>query len=281
MKKEKKETQKTHLMPKLSKKALLLTGLTITLLILLGILITFLVTKQTQKIAFEQSYLPFAEKNESPVFSLDQIVFFSSSDAKNKASSKSNFTIENIYTYTDIAIFLTRYSEELTLENTLKEAKITNLEFTQKPELGTPHVYFKGLPNFAKSMIPDGQAIDQDFTFTISSEETSNLNEPILYNNCANPITLSYVNESIKNDYTITDTSTPITYDGTLLKRCNIPLNSLTTSLSLTIELTNNLGQKFRNRLSLSIPYEENNTSIHDGSITVKKDIASYFYRFE
>lgn len=280
MKKKKRENVNDRF-PKVSTKTIWLTGLTIILILLLGGLITHIVMKRNQKIAFEQAYLPFAEKNQTSVFSVDQIVFFSSSDAKTKASSKSNFTMEHIYTYTDIAIFLSRHSDELTRENTLKEAKITHMEITKKPEIGTPHLYFKGLPNFAKSMIPDSQAINNDFTFTISSEESSDLTQPILYNNCANPITLSYVNESIKNDYTITDTSNPITYDGSLLKRCNISLDSLSTSLSLTIELTNHLEQKFRTTLSFTIPYEEQEQSINDGSITVKKDIHSYFYRYE
>lgn len=280
MKKKQKENRNNRI-PKLTRKTKWLTGFTIILILVLGLLISHVMSKRNQKIAFEQTYLPFAEKNESTVFSVSQIVFFSSSDAKTKASSKSNFTIENLYAYTDIAIFLSRLSDELTLENTLKEAKITNIEFTQKPELGTPHLYFKGLPHFAKSMIPEGETIDHDFAFTISSEENSDLNEPILYNNCANPITLSYVNESIKNDYTITDTSNPITYDGSLLKRCNIALDSLTTSLSLTIELTNYLEQKFKTTLSFTIPYEENEQSINNGSITLKKQIPSYFYRYE
>ncbi len=63
--------------------------------------------------------------------------------------------------------------------------------------------------------------------FNITSEDEVNLDKPTLYNNLANPIVLSYINHNIKTDYTITDTSTPMTYDGSLLKRCNILLNNI------------------------------------------------------
>ena len=44
-------------------------------------------------------------KNKETIFSIDKIIFFSSCDSKNKNTSKTNLTIENLYAYTDIAIF--------------------------------------------------------------------------------------------------------------------------------------------------------------------------------
>ena len=73
--------------------------------------------------------------------------------------------------------------------------------------------------------------------FTVTAENEANLDNPILYNNLANPITLSYSNQNIKSDFTITDTSTPITYDGSLLKRCNVDLASISCKLSFDIYL--------------------------------------------
>ena len=81
--------------------------------------------------------------------------------------------------------------------------------------------------------------IDSDLTFSISSEDNIDYSKPILYNNCANPITLSYVNSGIKDNYTISNENNSIIYDGSLLKRCNILLNDLSTSISFTINIEN------------------------------------------
>ena len=82
------------------------------------------------------------------------------------------------------------------------------------------------------------------------------LSKPVLYNNCANPITLSYVNQNIKTDYTMTDTQNPITYNGKLLKRCGVSVKAINTSISFDIEIENNKNQKFRTTIYFDIPYE-------------------------
>ena len=70
----------------------------------------------------------------------------------------------------------------------------------------------------------------------------------------ANPITLSYVNQNIKSDYIIADTSAPITYDGSLLKKCNIALNSISCNISFDIYITNNLDEEFKSSVFFDIP---------------------------
>ena len=99
--------------------------------------------------------------------------------------------------------------------------------------------------------------------FEITSENTADLSKPVLYNNCANPIVLSYVNDNIKSDYTITDTSIPIVYDGSLLQRCNVSLDSIACTVYF------------------DIPYQDDSSSIYDGSITLRKDVNYNFYRYE
>ena len=107
------------------------------------------------------------------------------------------------------------------------------------------------------------------------------MDTPTLYNNLANPIVLSYVNSNIKTDYTITDTTTPITYDGSLLKRCNILLNSIDCSISFDIYIISNLNQEFKCTVCIDIPLETDNETIYDGSITTKKDTNFVFYRYK
>lgn len=272
----------TKFLNKIDTKKFILTSIAIILLIIFVLLAYTIVRSYWQKSRLEESYLSFAEKNKNTIFSIQNIVFFSSSDSKNKTSSKSNFTIENLYTYTDIALFIQSHpNDEDTLENTLKEVSLSNIKFSQPPSIGTPKLYYKDLNKFANSAIDDSNLIDNHLAFSITSEDTADLSIPVLYNNCANPIVLSYVNENVKSDYTITDTSNPITYNGSLLQRCNVPIHSLDCAISMDIYITNNKNQKFKTTIFMNIPYEDEGKSIFDGSITVKKETDFVFYRYE
>ena len=206
---------------------------------------------------------------------------FSSCDSKNKTSSANHFTIENLYQYTDIALFIESTAKKKSLENTLKEVSIQNIQFNTKPNLGEPNLYFKSIHQFSKSELIDENKIQDHLDFSISSEDSANLDTPTLYNNLANPITLTYINSNIKTDYTITDTSVPITYDGSLLKRCNVSLENIQARVSFDIYITNNLDQKFKSSVYLDIPLENEETSILNGSMTERKTINITFYRYE
>lgn len=114
-------------------KKFILTCIVIFLIIVFSFLLYYLISNVINQKNYENSIISFAEKNTNTIFSIDKIVFFSSSDSKNKSSSKTNFTIENLYAYTDIALFINNHSEENTMENTLKEVTINNINFTTLP----------------------------------------------------------------------------------------------------------------------------------------------------
>ena len=251
-------------------------------LFLIFLLLSYIVfQKIIIKKNFEDSYLPFANKNKNTIFTIDKIVMFSSADSKNKTSSATNFTLENLYQYTDMAIFIKSTNNEHTLENTLKSVSINNIKFDLPPSIGEPNLYFKSINNFAKSDVDDNNIITDTLNFNITSEDTTDLNTPTLFNNLANPITLSYVNKNIKSDYTITDTSSPITYDGSLLKKCNIDLSSINCNLSFDINITNNLNQNFKTTVFIGIPLQDNENLITNGNIKLTKDVDYKFYRYD
>ena len=257
----------------------------IILIIILIIILVFLLKKTydnlLHKKSFENSIISFAEKNKETIFSINKITFFSSCDSKNKTSSISNFTIENLYAYTDIALFIDNHSEENTAENTLKNVKISNIKFTKQPTVGKPNLYYKSVENFAKGEIDENNIIDKELEFEITSEDEADFSKPVLFNNCANPITLSYINQNIKTDYTMTDIQNPITYNGKLLERCGVSIQSIETTISFDIEIENNKNQKFRTTAYFNIPYKDEGKSIYDGNITVKQDTNFNFYRYE
>lgn len=265
----------------MDKKKIILTIIAVLLFIIVIFLGYLLFNKYILKKNFEKNILSFANKNENAVFEIDKITLFSTCDAKNKTASSSNFTIENLYQYTDIALFISSPSEEQTLENTFKKVWIDNIKYTNSPSVGEPKLYYKNINNFAKSDIIEDNIINGKLEFNITSENEANLDRPTLYNNLANPIVLSYVNSNIKTDYTITDTTSPITYDGSLLKRCNVLLNSLNCSISFDIYVINNLSEEFKCTVYIDIPLESENQSVYNGNITLKQDTNFIFYRYK
>lgn len=238
---------------------------------------------------FENDVLAFANKNSKTVFSIDEITLFSSCDVKNKLSGKSSFTVENLFAYTDIAIFINKNSQESTLENTLKDVTLKNFSIDESPIDGQPSLYYKSLNQFAKSLLPNQlenssenlKPIDSELSFDTISNETSDFSNPVLYNNCANPITLSYIIENVKTDYTISDTSIPITYNGSLLKRCAVPIANIASKISFEIYITNYNDEKFKSKVFISIPFKNDTNSVYDGNITLKQNTNFVFYQYE
>lgn len=254
----------------------------IAILFLVVLFLFYLVfNKYILKRNFENNILSFANKNQNTIFEINKIVLFSSCDAKNKNISSSNYTIENLYQYTNIALFVSNTSEENNFQNTFKEVSIENIKFDTPPSVGEPKLYFKSINNFSKGDILDENIINDKLDFNITSDDEANLDTPTLYNNLANPITLSYVNSNIKTDYTITNTLSPITYDGSLLKTCNVLLDDVKCNFSFDINITNNLDEKFKCKVYINIPLEHDNKTIYEGNITLKNNTNFKFYRYE
>ena len=264
----------------MKKTKIILTIITIILICIVIFLAFLIFQKYVFKKIFEDDILSFADKNQSTIFTVDSITLFSSADAGYKTNTSNNFTIQNLYQYTDIALFIKNTSDEDTLENTLKKVYIENIQFSNTPKLGEPSLYFKSINAFSKSDITEENKITDAFEFTVSSSDEADLNTPTLYNNLANPLTLSYVNSNIKSDYTITDISSPITYDGSLLQKCNINLEDISWNLSFDIYITNNLDEDFKTTVSIDIPLSSEDKTILDGNLTIKQDTNYTFYRY-
>lgn len=227
------------------------------------------------------SDLKFAEDNNETIFSIDRITYFSSSDAKIETNSNSSFKVSDLYQYTDIAIFLNPVSENLTAKNTLKSVVLSNIEYSIKPSLGNPSLYYKNINNFATSKYSKEDLIDGSITFDATSENTIDYSKPILFNNCANPITLCYVNSNIKDTYTLAKNIANISHNGTLLKSCGITLNSIACNISFIITITNNLDEHYYCPITLNIPLSTELSTVYDGSLTLKDTVDYRFIRVE
>ena len=265
----------------MDKKKIIFISIFIILVIVFAVLCISVFRMFINKSNCEKDYLDFASKNEKTIFSINKIVLFSNCNAKNKNAAASNFTIENLYQYTDIAIFLNNNNDENNMENTLKSVRLENLQFIETPSIGTQKLAYKNINSFAENAILEENVFENDLNFSISSNDTEDLSTPTLYNNCANPIVLSYINENIKTDYTITDTGSPITYDGSLLKKCGVLLSSLNCKFSFDIIITNNLDQEFKCTVYIEPPFENGEKSLYDGALTITQNCNYGFIRYK
>lgn len=245
--------------------------------ILLLIYLSLIVYKDINlKLKNENNQKPmyeFLENNTKDIFTIDKIVYFSSANANSSINSNSSFTIEKLYQYTDIAIFINNHSDgNFTLENTLKSVQLSNIKFETSPSIGTPNLFYKNINNFAKPEYDKNQEIDNTLEFNITSEDEIDYSNPVLYNNCANPITFSYINSNIKENYTLADTISNISYDGSLLKKCGITLNSISCQLSFIVKIVNNLDETFTCPMIIQIPLSTEKSTIYEGNLTLKQD---------
>ena len=217
----------------------------------------------------------------SSPFSVNKIVYFSSANAKSEINANSSFTISDLYQYTDIAIFINNNTADgnFNAKNTLKKVSLSNISFTLTPSVGSPNLYFKNINDFANNNFDESKKIENNLDFEISSEDEIDYSKPILYNNCANPITLCYVNSGLKSSYTLTDNMSHISYDGTLLKRCGITLNSIACKLSFVVNITNNLDEVYSCPFILNIPLSTENSTVYDGSLVLNNSVDYNFIK--
>ena len=253
----------------------------IFLLFILVLLTHIVFSPLLNKLFFENYILNISTENINHVFTIDRIVLFIFFSSETTINSNNTTTINNLNQFTDIAIFINNENEDYTLENTLKSVSIKGISFNTTPNLGTPNLYYKGLQDFAKFSVNEENILSSDLDFTVSSEDEINYDEPILFNNCANPITLGYVNSNIKTDYTINNSDSAIRYDGSLLQKCNVLLDDIHCSLSFTIYIENNLGEHFKCPVYINIPLQNETSSIYEGTYTYSYHPNYVFYKYE
>lgn len=212
----------------------------------------------------------FCNFDTSSPFSINKIVYFSSSNCQSNINPNSSFSISNLYQYTDIAIFINNNSNGIyTSQNTLKNVSLSNIKFFMLPDIGTPALYYKNINDFAKSSFDESKKIENNIDFICTSDDNIDYSEPVLYNNTANPITLCYVNSNLVNNYTLEDTISNISYNGSLLKMCNITLNSISCKLSFLVTIENNQDEIYTCPVILTIPLSTERSTIYDGSLTL------------
>lgn len=241
---------------------------TIALIILCIVMIVYTVKIYIVNEKFADSVSEIARLNSKTVFSIDKIYLYSSADANSNETNKPVWDLD-IFQFTDIALYINNRDESgVTYENTIKTLTIDNVKFNGL-ETGNPKLYYKNVNDFAKLDINEENEIKDSMEFNIVNSGDADYTKPVIYSNCQNPITLEYVNSEMKENTTISDISQPLTYDGSLLQKSGISLNSIKCNLSFRVTIVNNYNQKFVATVYIDIPLEDSftNESIYNGSI--------------
>ncbi len=226
----------------------------------------------------------FAKLNAKTVFSIDKIYMYSSSGASENQEDRAVWNL-NINQYTDIAIYINNRSEQnLNYENAIKNIWIDNVRFSGL-ELGTPSLYYKDINDFGKLTLKEENKIDDRLDFKVLNDGEINYQEPQIYADCSNPITIEYVNKNIKENAIISDINTDVTYDGSLLRKTGIILSKIKCILAFDVNIINFYNQKFTANLYIDIPLEDTDvgTTIYDGKFIKKLENTNLikFFRVE
>ena len=242
--------------------------ITIALLILCIVTIVNIIGIYKVNSEFSSYIDEIARLNSKTVFSIDRIYLYSSADATSNETTKPVWDL-NVSQFTDIAIYINNRAENgVNYENTIKELTISNVKFNNL-QSGTPSLYYKNVNDFAKLTSVEENKINDSLEFNIVNSGDADYTNPVIYSNCQNPITLEYVNTNMEEDTIISDISTPLTYDGSLLRKGGILLSQMECTLSFTITIINNYNQKYVATVYIDIPIEDNmsGASIYDGKI--------------
>ena len=257
------------------------------LIVLLLILFIFLfyhlvLTKFLNKYSLEQESIKFSESVQNSPFSISKVIIYSSAYGENQNTTfqKSNWIL-NLLQYSDIAIYLEHSGENLNPSNTIKTLTLENIQISS-PMLGKPSLYYLDSLNFGTATFHENYKLDNSTEFTVLNDENRNneiqSNTPVFFTDCSNPITLKYVNQSIKENYIVTSNE-PVFFDGRLLNMANIPLGNLESNISFDIHLESNDHTDYFYHFSLPIYLENDDSSIYDGSILVEKNFENDKFR--
>lgn len=238
--------------------------LLLVLLILLIIFLSYtLIHKQKLKSQFEEDYLEKAELNEKQIFQISKIYCYSSASAETNKTAQPQWDL-NISQFTDIAIYLqSDQSSGFTEENTIKKMALYDIQISNN-ESKNANLYFKDLSQFGKFQFSEENKIDGTLNYEVINSYALDYTKPQIYLGANNPIAIQFVRKDIKEHFILKDLSTPVLFDGRLLKQANIPASALETTLSFKILIVNQADQEFIANVYLSIPLEEEQ-SIYDG----------------
>ncbi len=220
-----------------------------------------------KKNAFTNQMLEIASENENPIFNIQKISTFSSANAFNE---EDNHSLQNmsISQFSDIAIYIDNSlsSSDITAENTVSELYIDNINISTASDKGTKILNYKNSLDFGKYKdLTTTNRINFKVVRSNEENENNNYDEPTFYTDCSNPITLGFLNKNILTDYSVSADANSVSFNGKVLQEAGISLDDINYTLSFTIHIVNNVGQKFAYNMKLDVNLDDENGGIFNG----------------
>ena len=141
----------------------------ILLLIILAILYIdqqLIFKKIINRNQFVKQLIIIAQANREPTFRVSKMVKYSSAEAIDNTVEQ-NLQDLSIYQYSDIALYIDNFSDELTEENTIKELYIDNFKIDVAYQYGTPSLYYKNPLTISKFRMIEENEIKDTLKYNI------------------------------------------------------------------------------------------------------------------
>lgn len=234
--------------------------------------------------AFANEMIEIADENENAIFTVQKILLYSNANAIDNSEDQSLKDM-SICQYSDISIYIdnTNSISELTDENTIKQLYIDNIVATSNSDIGTKILNYKNPLDFGKFEMfesPKNNRIDFNIINTNSENENNDYSNPTFYTDCSNPISLGYLNKDILKNYSVTQDSNTVTFNGKVLKEANINIEDINYTLTFKIHIVNNLNQKFVYNMKLDVNLDDANGGIYNGYTYKGKNTSGNEYKF-
>ena len=234
---------------------------------------------------FANQMVEISEANEKSVFNVQKVLLYSSANAIDNSESQALQNM-SICQYTDISIYIDNMANasELTDENTIKQLYIDNINITSNSDKGAKLLNYKNPLNFGKYEeieLPQNNRIDFNIVNTNVENENYDYSKPTFYTDCSNPISLGYMNKDILTDYSVSEGTTSVSYNGKVLQEAGISLDELKYTLSFKIHIINNLNEEFVYQMSMDVDLnDENNGMATNGYVYKTQNTQRTQYQF-
>lgn len=261
--------------------AILIIALFVIFLLYYNLVISVIFARNS----YANQVIAIADDNEKTVFNVQKVLLYSSATATSDSKEQALKDM-SISQFTDISIYLdnTGSSSQLVNENTIKELYIDNISIkSNNDELGTKVLNYKNPLDFGKYVDieePQNGRIDFNIVNTNNENENSDYSKPTFYTDCSNPITLGYENKEIVKNYSVSDNQNSVSYNGKILKEANVNINDINYTLSFTINIVNNLNEKFVYNMNLDVDLNDENDGIYNGYVYKNTATSGLQYRF-
>ena len=226
----------------------------------------------------------YAEEVSNPVFKLDKVMIYSGADVKD-SSEKQNLSRVDVTQFTDLAVYIDNLERdnELSEENTVNRIYINNIGISSVEDIGTRKFSSKSIENLGKYIPIDESSKEISFDVVHKNSDKDKINSSrSFYTDCSEPLIISYVNENIVKSVDASSSNEKLSLDGSILKHLNIDLNQLNYKITFTVNIENNLGEKFACNCSLNVDLSSGGgEGIYSGYIIQSFDLSKGDYRFK